>query len=218
VVACDTVSVNIFKCLHAALGLRPDRPVIVAEAGSFPTDVYVAEGVAAARPGVRLRLEGRDGAAIEDLIDPEVAAVLVNHVDYSSGEIRDVAAVTARAHSVGALAIWDLCHSAGVMPVGLNASAADMAVGCTYKYLNGGPGSPGFVFAALRHHAAIRQPLSGWWGHARPFAFAPSYQPAPASPSSCAGRSRSCRSGRWSRDWRWRQRQSSRRCAPRACG
>jgi kynureninase len=179
VIACDTVSINIFKCLHAALAMRPDRSVIVAEAGSFPTDIYVAEGVAAGKPGVGLRLEGRDGDRLEALIGSDVAAVLVNHVDYRTGEVRDVAAVTARAHDAGALVIWDLCHSAGVMPVEASAGGADMAVGCTYKYLNGGPGAPGFVFAARRHHAAIRQPLSGWWGHARPFAFAPGYEPDP---------------------------------------
>ena len=177
VVACDTTSLNIFKALHAALGMRPDRGVIVAESAGFPTDLYVAEGVCATRPGASLQLEGRDGPDLIELIDADVAAVLVNQVDYRTGRLRDVAAVTARAHAVGALAVWDLCHSAGVMEVGLNAAGADLAVGCSYKYLNGGPGAPAFVFAARRHQAAIRQPLSGWWGHARPFAFAPEFAP-----------------------------------------
>lgn len=171
VVVSDTTSVNIYKALHAGLGLRPDRGVIVAEAGSFPTDLYVAEGVLTARPGLALRLEGVDGPAIEDLIGEDTAVVLVNQVDYRTGRRRDVAALTARAHAAGAIIVWDLCHSAGVLEVGLGAAGADLAVGCTYKYLNGGPGAPAFVYCARRHQAAVRQPLSGWWGHARPFAF-----------------------------------------------
>jgi kynureninase len=123
-----------------------------------------------------MRLEGVDGPELMDLIDADVAVVLVNQVDYRSGRLRDLAAVTARAHEAGALAVWDLCHSAGVMEVGLNAGGADFAVGCSYKYLNGGPGAPAFVFAAKRHHGAMRQPLSGWWGHARPFGFEPSFE------------------------------------------
>ena len=105
--------------------------------------------------------------------------VLANQVDYRTGEIRDMAALTARAHEAGALIVWDLCHSAGIMPVDLNGCDADFAVGCSYKYLNGGPGAPAFLFAATRHHAACRQPLSGWWGHQSPFAFDPSYTPDP---------------------------------------
>jgi kynureninase len=126
-----------------------------------------------------MRLEGVDGPDLIELIDRDVAAVLVNQVDYRTGRLRDLGAVTAKAHAVGALVVWDLCHSAGVVEVGLNAGGADMAVGCSYKYLNGGPGAPAFVFAAKRHHGAIRQPLSGWWGHARPFDFAQAYAPDP---------------------------------------
>jgi kynureninase len=179
VVVSDTTSVNIHKALHAALGLRPDRRVIVAEAGSFPTDLYVAQGVIAGRPGLTLRLEGVDGPEIEGLIDGDVAAVLVNHVDYATGRRRDVAALTARIHAAGAVAVWDLCHSAGVMEVGLNAAGADLAIGCTYKYLNGGPGSPAFLFCASRHLAAARQPLTGWFSHARPFDFGRDYEADP---------------------------------------
>ncbi len=153
--------------------------MIVAEGGGFPTDLYVAQGVVAARPGTRLRLEEAGGPDLIDLIDADTAVVLANQVDYRTGRLRDLEVLTAKAHSVGALAIWDLCHSAGVVEVGLNAGGADMAVGCSYKYLNGGPGAPAFVFAARRHHAAIRQPLSGWWGHARPFAFEPGYDADP---------------------------------------
>ncbi len=171
VAVCDTTSINIYKTLHAALNLRPERRVIVAEGAGFPTDLYVAEGVRATREGVTLRLEGVDGDDLAELIDADVAAVLVNQVDYRTGRLRDLGALTARAQAAGALAIWDLCHSAGALEVGLNAGGADMAVGCSYKYLNGGPGAPAFVFAASRHLPAIRQPLSGWWGHARPFDF-----------------------------------------------
>lgn len=174
-VVCDTTSINIYKALHAAMALRPDRSVIVAEGGSFPTDLYVAEGVASTIPGAVLRLEGVDAPTIEELIDENVAAVLINHVNYKTGELRDMAALTRRIHAAGAVAVWDLCHSAGALPVDLDGSGADFAVGCTYKYLNGGPGSPAFVYAAVRHHEAIRQPLSGWWGHARPFAFETNY-------------------------------------------
>lgn len=170
-VVCDTTSINIYKTLHAAMALRPDRKVIVAEAGSFPTDIYMAEGVVSTRPGASLRLEGVDAPEVEDLIDGDVAVVLVNHVNYKSGELRDMAALTKKAHEHGALVIWDLCHTAGALPVDLDEAKADFAVGCTYKYLNGGPGAPAFVYAAARHHGAISQPLSGWWGHARPFAF-----------------------------------------------
>ncbi|MEF0941126.1 kynureninase [Rhizobium sp. BR 362] len=170
-VVTDSTSINIYKALHAALAMRPGRSVIVAEGDSFPTDLYMAEGVAFTRPGVSLRLEGRDADNIEDLIDDQVAVVLVNHVNYKNAELRDMAALTRRIHEAGALVIWDLCHSAGALPVDLDGANADFAVGCTYKYLNGGPGSPAFIYAARRHHDAITQPLSGWWGHARPFAF-----------------------------------------------
>lgn len=174
-VVCDTTSINIYKVLHAALVLRPERNGIVAEAGSFPTDLYMAEGVASTRPGTTLRLEGVDAPLIEELIDERAAVVLVNHVNYKTGELRDMAALTQKAHAAGALIVWDLCHSVGALPVDLDGSEADFAVGCTYKYLNGGPGSPAFVYAARRHHAGIVQPLSGWWAHARPFAMERSF-------------------------------------------
>jgi kynureninase len=174
-VVCDTTSINIYKTLHAAMALRPGRSVIVSEGGSFPTDIYMAEGVISTRAGASLRLEGVDAPDIEDLIDGTVAVVLVNHVNYKSGELRDMAALTKKAHENGALVIWDLCHTAGALPVDLDGATVDFAVGCTYKYLNGGPGAPAFIYAATRHHGAISQPLSGWWGHARPFAFEKHY-------------------------------------------
>jgi kynureninase len=177
VVCTDTTSINIFKALHAALNLRPGRSVIVAEGTGFPTDVYMSEGVASARPGVQLRLAGIDAPDIESLLGDDVAAVLVNHVDYRTGVLRDMAELMARIHAAGALAVWDLCHSAGTMKVDLNGANSDLAVGCTYKYLNGGPGAPAFVFAARHHHGKLKQPLSGWWGHANPFAFDHSFKP-----------------------------------------
>ncbi|AMY00415.1 kynureninase [Mesorhizobium ciceri] len=174
-VVCDTTSTNIYKVLHAAMEMRPGRSAIVAEGDSFPTDLYIAEGVASTRDGVLLRLAGVDAPTIEELIDENVAVVLVNHVNYKSGELRDMAALTRRAHTAGALIVWDLCHTAGALPVELDQANADFAVGCTYKYLNGGPGAPAFIYAAQRHHGDISQPLSGWWGHARPFAFERGY-------------------------------------------
>jgi len=174
-VVCDTTSINIYKVLHAALAMRPERSVIVAEGDSFPTDLYMAEGVASTRPGSVLRLEGVDASTIEELVDDRVAVILVNHVNYKSGRLRDMTALTRKAHEAGALIVWDLCHTAGALPVDLDGSNADFAIGCTYKYLNGGPGAPAFIYAAKRHHGDIRQPLSGWWGHARPFAFEQGY-------------------------------------------
>lgn len=175
VVVCDTTSSNLYKVLHAALAMRPDRSVIVAEGGSFPTDLYVAEGVMSVLPDTVMRLEGVDAPDIENLIDESVAVVLINHVNYKTGELRDMAALTQKAHEAGALVIWDLCHSAGALPVHLDEAQADFAVGCTYKYLNGGPGAPAFIYAARHLHEIIRQPLSGWWGHARPFTFEQAY-------------------------------------------
>jgi len=172
----DTASINIYKAIHAALNLRPDRSAVVAEGSGFPTDIYMIEGVASVRPDLCIRLEGVHGPRIEDLIGDDVAVVLVNHVDYRTGVLRDMAALTGRIHEAGAIAIWDLCHSAGVLKVDLNANGADFAVGCTYKYLNGGPGAPAFVFAAKRHHGKLSQPLTGWWGHASPFAFDRSFR------------------------------------------
>ena len=176
-VVTDTTSINIYKALHAALALRPDRTVILAEADSFPTDLYMAESVAAARPGTSLRLMAAD-EPVESLVDERTAVVLVNHVDYRSGVLRDMASLTRRVQAAGALVVWDLCHSVGALLIDLDGANVDFAVGCTYKYLNGGPGAPAFVFVARRHHDRLVQPLSGWWAHAQPFAMANRYQPA----------------------------------------
>lgn len=177
-VVCDGTSLNIYKALRAAMDLRPDRSVIVSEKGSFPTDLYVTEGAMRAKPGMTRRLLGEDGDSIEALIDDQVAAVLLSNVDYRTGQLLDMEKITKLAHDAGALVIWDLCHSAGVIPMSLDAWNVDFAVGCTYKYLNGGPGAPAYIYVAERHHDAAQQPLSGWWGHAAPFEFDHRYQPS----------------------------------------
>ncbi len=177
VVAADATSVNLFKLLSAALRLRPDRRVILSETGNFPTDLYIAQGLIEQLGGHHaLRLVER--AALPAAIDDSVAVAMLTQVDYRTGSRLDMDAVTAAAHRSGALMLWDLAHSAGAFPVDLNAAQADFAVGCGYKYLNGGPGAPAFLFVAQRHLAAFSQPLSGWMGHAAPFAFETGYRPA----------------------------------------
>ena len=173
---CDSTSQNLFKVVSAAVALRPDRSVLILEGSNFPTNNYIAQGVAAATGGrVEVRLCEKE--EIAGAIDEQTIAVAITHDHYKTGHIHDMAAITARAQAAGALAIWDLCHSAGAMPVDLNGTGADFAVGCTYKYLNGGPGSPAFLFAAKRHQGQALQPVTGWWGHAAPFAFEPGYRP-----------------------------------------
>ncbi|MDP6588151.1 MAG: kynureninase [Alphaproteobacteria bacterium] len=178
VVACDSTSVNLFKLLAAALALRPKRHVVVTDSDNFPTDNYIAEGIGEfLGPRVERRLASAD--EIIDAIDGDTAVVSLTHVDYRTGRIHDMAAISAAAAARGALSLWDLSHSAGALALDLNGSGADLAVGCGYKYLNGGPGAPAYLFVAERHHAAIRQPLSGWMGHAAPFDFSPRFRPAP---------------------------------------
>ena len=171
VVAADSTSINIFKLLSVALQQRLERRVILTEAGNFPTDVYVADGLAA--------LTGHELLS-GDLtqIGQEVAVVLVTEVNYRTGARHDMGELTRRAHDAGALIVWDLCHSAGAVPVDLTAAQADFAVGCGYKFLNGGPGAPAFAYVAPQHLHGLRQPLQGWLGHAAPFEFAPEYRPA----------------------------------------
>jgi kynureninase len=179
----DSTSVNLFKALSVALTLqaidRPARKAILSERGNFPTDLYIADSLAAAR-GLELRLARAD--AIAEAITSEVSVVMLTHVGYRTGRMHDLAGITRAAHAAGALIVWDLAHSAGAVPLDLHAADADFAVGCGYKYLNGGPGAPAFVWAHPRHTARmdreqLRQPLSGWLGHACPFDFAPAYRP-----------------------------------------
>ncbi|HYD45204.1 MAG TPA: kynureninase, partial [Phenylobacterium sp.] len=177
VVCADSTSVNLFKLAAAAVALRPERQVIVSEPGNFPTDLHILQGLRDFhRRGLELRIVEAD--RIAEALDQDVAAVVLTHAHYKTGRLHDMAAITARAHEVGALALWDLSHSAGALEVDLNGCEADLAVGCGYKYLNGGPGAPAFLFVARRWQAELRTPLSGWMGHARPFAFQDEYEPA----------------------------------------
>lgn len=181
VVVTDTTSVNLFKALAAALHMqtgRPERRVIITERSNFPTDIYMAEGLSRwLDRGYRLHLID-DVAELAGAINQETAVVMLTHVNYRTGYQHDMRATSALAHAADALIIWDLAHSAGAVPVDLHADGADLAVGCTYKYLNGGPGAPAFIWVPERHQAQFQQPLSGWWGHAAPFAMAPAFAPA----------------------------------------
>ncbi len=181
-VATDTTSVNLFKTLTAALGIQreddPARRVIVSERENFPTDLYVAQGIIdSLGQGHELRLID-DHAQLDEALASDVAVVMLTQVNYRTGELWDLAATTRRIQDAGALALWDLCHSAGAVPVRLDEAGADFAVGCTYKYLNGGPGSPAFAWVAARHLPRATSPLTGWWGHARPFDMTEIYEPA----------------------------------------
>ncbi|MBI4921042.1 MAG: kynureninase [Devosia nanyangense] len=178
VVVADSTTLNLFKVLAVALSLRPDRRVILSEEGNFPTDLYIASGLAdLLGKGHELRLV--PPAQVAGAITSDVAVVMLTEVNYRTGFKRDMAGLTRMTHDAGALSLWDLAHSAGAFPVDLAGADADFAVGCGYKYLNGGPGAPAFAYVAPRFLAGLRQPLTGWLGHARPFAFAPNYEPAP---------------------------------------
>ena len=177
VISADSTSVNLYKLIVAALRLDPKRNVVVSEAGNFPTDLHIAEGAVAAVAGAELRVVER-GALAETLGD-DTALLMLTHVHYKTAERFDMAAWTKAAHDAGALVCWDLSHSAGAVAVGLNAAGADLAVGCGYKYLNGGPGAPAFLYVAKRWQERLYNPLSGWMGHAAPFEFADGYEAAP---------------------------------------
>ena len=177
VISADSTSVNLYKLIVAALRLDPKRNVVVSEAGNFPTDLHIAEGAVAAVAGAELRIVER-GALAEALGD-DTALLMLTHVHYKTAERFDMAAWTKAAHDAGALVCWDLSHSAGAVAVGLNAAGADLAVGCGYKYLNGGPGAPAFLYVAKRWQERLHNPLSGWMGHAAPFEFADGYEAAP---------------------------------------
>ncbi len=177
VVAADSTSINVFKVLSAALALRPDRKVILSDNGNFPTDLYVASGLKdLLGQGHELRIVAPE--EVEVAIGDDVAVVMLTEVDYRTGRRHDMKTLTAKAHSVGALAMWDLAHSAGAFPVDLSGTQADFAVGCGYKYLNGGPGAPAFLYVAPEHQGVIKPPLTGWMGHEAPFAFDLDYRPA----------------------------------------
>ena len=181
----DTTSTHLFKALVAALRANPDRHTVLSEAGNFPTDLHIAEGAVACVPGARLKVVAR--AELAEALDDDTAVLLLTHVHYKTGERFDMAAWTARAQAAGALMLWDLSHSVGAVPIDLTGAGADLAVGCTYKYLNGGPGAPAFLYVAKRWQEALASPLSGWMGHAAPFAFEDAYRPAPGMKRWLAG-------------------------------
>lgn len=176
VIAGDSTGVNLFKLIAAALAMRPARKVVLSEPGNFPTDLYMIAGLEAQGLATR-RLAERERLA--EALGEDVALLLLTHVHYKTGALHDMAALTRAAHATGALVLWDLSHSTGALPVDLNGAGADFAVGCGYKYLCGGPGAPAFAFVAERHHAGLQQPLTGWFGHAAPFAFSDDYEGAP---------------------------------------
>ena len=178
VVAADSTTVNLFKTVSAALALRPDRRRIVTETRNFPTDNYIAEGVIRQCGGRHELVHAADADAVIASLDADTAVLMLSHVNYRDGAVHDMAGLTRAAHDAGALVIWDLAHSAGVLPLDLAGCDVDFAVGCGYKFLNGGPGAPAFLYAAERHHGGFAQPLSGWFGHADPFGFDPHYRPA----------------------------------------
>ncbi len=186
VVVCDSITVNLYKATVLALGLRPGRRVLVTDDDNFPTDRYVLEGVAADR-GLDLRViasdpvHGVDPFALEAALDEDVALVSLSHVAYRSGALADMRGITELVHRSGALTLWDLAHSAGSVPVALDDCDADLAVGCTYKYLNAGPGAPAFVYVRADLHGRARQPVWGWFGQRDQFAMGPSYDPAPGA-------------------------------------
>ena len=189
VIVGDSTSASLFKALVAALReaarIDPARRVVLSEAGNFPTDLHVAEGAVACVPGASLRVVPR--GEVEAALGPDVAVLMLTHVHYKTAARWDMAAVTAAAHRAGALMLWDLSHSAGAVAVDLDGAGADLAVGCTYKYLNGGPGAPAYLYVATRWQDRLASPLSGWMGHAEPFAFADGYVPAPGMKRWLAG-------------------------------
>lgn len=178
VVAADSTSVNLFKLLSAALALRPGRKKIISERANFPTDLYMAQGLAGLLDRGHELVLVDDAEALPAALDGDAAVLMLTHVNYRTGAMLDMAGLTAKAHAAGALTLWDLAHSAGAVPVDLAAAKADFAVGCGYKFLNGGPGAPAFLYVAPEHQDSFSQPLSGWFGHEAPFAFGPDYRPA----------------------------------------
>ena len=173
----DTLSVKVYQALSAAVQMRPDRRVILSDSGNFPSDLYMAQGlIRQLGQGHELRIVAPED--VETSITEDVAAVMITHVDYRSGRMHDMDAITRAAHAAGAVMIWDLAHSAGAVPVDVEGCGCEFAVGCTYKYLNGGPGAPAFIYVKSDVIASIEPALSGWLGHDAPFAFDLDYRPA----------------------------------------
>ena len=185
VIVADSTSVNLFKLLVAALRHAAPRTTILSETGNFPTDLHIAEGAIGCVPGARLNAVPRD--LLSETIDSDTALMMLTHVHYKTSECFDMVAWSRTAREAGALTLWDLSHSVGAIPIDLNAAGADLAVGCGYKFLNGGPGAPAFIFVSRRLQDRLASPLSGWMGHAAPFGFADAYAPAPGMTRWLAG-------------------------------
>jgi len=172
----DTLTIKVYQAVSAALEMRPERRVVLSDSGNFPTDLYMVQGlIGTLGDGYDLKVVAPEDVA--SALDDTVAVLMLTEVDYATGRKHDMAALTAKAHAVGALTVWDLAHSAGAVPVDVTTAKADFAVGCTYKYLNAGPGAPGFVYVAPQHQNKVRPALSGWLGHEAPFAFSQDYRP-----------------------------------------
>jgi len=178
VICTDSISVNLFKLISTALALRPGRTVVLSQEDNFPTDLYMAEGLAGLLGQERCQLRAVSANRLLSSLDEDVAVLMLTQVNFRDGRLHDMAGITKAAQAKGALVLWDLAHSAGVIPIELDNWKVDMAVGCGYKYLNGGPGAPAFLFLAQRHQDQVTQPLSGWMGHKDAFEFSPEYQPA----------------------------------------
>ena len=187
VICCDSISINLYKLLSAALNMRPERRVVLTTNDNFPTDRYVAEGLNQVNQARSIELRSVTESDIYAGIDSDVAVVMLTQVNFRTGNRLNVQLITQRAHEMGCLIIWDLAHSAGVLPVELDKNQVDFAVGCGYKYLNGGPGAPAFVYVAKRHQENYQQPIQGWMGHAQPFKFDPKYQAAASVQSNLVG-------------------------------
>lgn len=178
VVCCDSTSINLFKVLSSAMALQKSRSVVLSLAGNFPTDLYMVEGLASVLGEDACHLKLVDESALENALNVDVAVLMLTQVDFRSGKLLNMQRLTQLAHEHGILVIWDLAHSAGALPIELDACEVDFAVGCGYKYLNGGPGAPAFLYVAQRHHNNVTQPLKGWMGHKHPFAFSAGYEQA----------------------------------------
>ncbi|QVQ52023.1 kynureninase [Spiractinospora alimapuensis] len=187
VVVGDGTSANLFKAVVAGMRLRPDRRAVVGERGNFPTDLYITDGASELLGVEHRRVDPTVEGITSALAEGDVGAVLLSHVDYRTGTLRDMRALTALVQEHDAVMIWDLCHSVGAVPLELSRCNVDFAVGCTYKYLNAGPGAPAFTYVATRHHGTARQPLTGWHGHAAPFSAADAYHPAPGASAFLSG-------------------------------
>jgi len=178
VICCDSISVNLFKLLSSALSLNSARSIVLSTQDNFPTDLYMVQGLSELLGPDLCQLQLVAEEQIEQSLNEDVAVLLLTQVNFRTGQLLNMEKLTQLAHKQGILVIWDLAHSAGALPVELDKCKADFAVGCGYKYLNGGPGAPAFLYVAKRHHALVKQPLSGWMGHAKPFSFDPEYQSA----------------------------------------